>query len=91
MREWRRSEAADLMDGIHIDSDRWICTESMTDEEKGAHPDFATTGGYLRLGTGKPDFAGWWKRLNYDERAVILAIPNFDPNKWKLITGIEVA
>ena len=78
------------MDGIHIDSDRWICTEDMTDEEMAAHPDHVTTGGYLRRGTGKPDFAGWWDGLDDDERAVILAIPNFDADKWKLITGIEV-
>ena len=89
--EWRDSEAADLMAGIHVDSDRWIFADDMTDEEKGVHPDFATTGGYLRRGTGKPDFAGWWSQLDDDERAVILAIPNFDADKWKLITGIEVS
>ena len=79
------------MDGIHIDSDRWICTENMTDEERAAHPDHVTTCGCLRRGTGKPDFAGWWSQLDDDERAVILAIPNFDADKWKLITGIEVS
>ena len=90
LREWRDSEAAGLMDGICIDSNRWICTEEMTDDERVAHPDHVTTGGYLRRGTGKPDFAGWWDGLDDDERAVILAIPNFDAKKWKLITGIEV-
>ena len=90
LREWRGSEAADLMADIRIDSDRWICTDDMTDEERDAHPDHVTTGGYLRRGTGKPDFAGWWDGLDSDERAVILAIPNFDADKWKLITGIEV-
>ena len=91
LREWRDSEAADLMNDISIDADRWVSTDEMTDEEKAAHPDFATTDGYLRRGTGKPDFAGWWARLDADERAVILAIPNFDADKWKLITGIEVS
>ena len=90
LREWRGSEAADLMDGISIESDRWIFDDEMTDAEKAAHPDHVTTGGYLRRGTGKPDFAGWWARLDDDDRAVILAIPNFDANKWRLITGIEV-
>ena len=90
LREWRDSKAACLMDGICIDLDRWIRTEEMTAEEMAAHPDHVTNGGYLRRGTGKPDFAGWWARLDDDERAVILAIPNFDAEKWKLITGIEV-
>jgi hypothetical protein len=88
--EWRDTEAAYLMDGICIDADRWIYADDMTDEERAAHPDFATTDGYLRRGTGKPDFAGWWDGLDSDDRAVILAIPNFDADKWKLITGIEV-
>jgi hypothetical protein len=91
LREWRDSEAANLMDEIDVDSDRWICADDMTDEEKAAHPDFATTDGYLQRGTGKPDFAGWWAKLNDNKRSVILAIPNFDAKKWKLITGIEVA
>ena len=91
LREWRGSEAADLMDGICIDADRWIYSDEMTDDEKAAHPDHVTTGGYIRRGTGKPDFAGWWSQLDDDERAVILAIPNFDADKWKKITGIEVA
>ncbi len=91
LREWRDSEAANLMDGIDVDSDLWICADNMTDEEKAAHPDFATAGGYLRRGIGKLDFAGWWTKLNDDERAVILAIPNFDADKWKQITGIEVS
>ena len=91
LREWRGSKAAYLMDGIRIDSDRLICADDMTDEERDAHPDHVTTGGYLRRGTGKPDFAGWWAQLDDAGRAVILAIPNFDAKKWKLITGIEVA
>ena len=90
LREWRDSEAADLMDGICLDSDRWICSDDMTDAEKAAHPDHVTTGGYLRRGTGKPDFAGWWDRLSDEDKATIMAIPNFDADKWKLITGIEV-
>ena len=79
------------MDGIDVDSDCWIFADNMTDDEKVAHPEYMTTGGYLQRGTGKPDFAGWWEKLNDDERSVILAIPNFDAKKWKLITGIEVA
>ena len=39
---------------------------------------------------GKPDFAGWWAELSDDDRGIIKDIPNFDPVKWKMITGIDV-
>jgi hypothetical protein len=89
--EWRVSEAADLMRRIDMDYDRWICASDMSSDEKSKHPEYKNTGGYLRKGTGKHDFAGWWDRLTSKERSVILDIPNFDAEKWKLITGIEVS
>ena len=91
LREWRDTEAAELMDDIETDGNRWICLDDMTDEERAAHPDHVTNGGYLRRGTGKPDYAGWWDGLDGDERETILAIPNFDADKWLYITGIDVA
>ena len=91
LREWRDTDAADLMSGIRIDSDHWIYADDMTDEERIAHQGFATAGGYLHVGTGKPDYAGWWDGLTDEERATIIAIPNFDADKWAYITGIDVA
>ena len=91
LREWRYSEAADLMGAINIDADRWIDLPSMTDEERAAHPGCETTGGYLHIGTGRPDFAGWWDGLSDEDKDTIMAIPNFDAAKWKKITGIDVA
>ena len=89
--EWRESEAAYLMGDIHIDADRWIDLSAMTDEERAAHPGCEATGGYLRIGTGRPDFAGWWDGLSDEDKDTIMAIPNFDPDKWMQITGIDVA
>lgn len=91
LREWRGTEAADLMDDIWTDRNRWICLDDMSDAERAAHADCETVGGYLHVGTGKPDYAGWWDGLDGDERATILAIPNFDSGKWLYITGIDVA
>ena len=91
LREWRDSEAADLMCDIETDNNCWIDLSCMTDEERAAHPGCETVGGYLRIGTGRPDFAGWWDGLTSDEKAIIMAIPNFDPDKWLRITGIDVA
>lgn len=91
LREWRDTDAAALMDDIGTDGNRWICLDDMTDAERAAHPGCETVGGYLHVGTGKPDYAGWWDGLTDDERATILAIPNFDADKWLRITGIDVA
>ena len=89
--EWRESEAAYLMGDIHIDADRWIDISCMTDGERAAHPGCEAAGGYLRTGTGRPDFAGWWDGLSDEDKDTILAIPNFDAAKWLTITGIDVA
>ncbi len=91
LREWRDTDAAALMDDIGTDGNRWICLDDMTDAERAAHPGCETVGGYLHVGTGKPDYAGWWDGLSSEERATILAIPNFDADKWLYITGIDVA
>ncbi|WP_158584754.1 hypothetical protein [Absiella sp. AM27-20] len=32
----------------------------------------------------------WWKSLDLHERNIIKNIPNFDEDKFKLITGIDV-
>ena len=90
LRDWWNSDAAYLMGNIGINSNRWIYTDDMTDEEKAAHPDYETTGGYLHVGTGEPDFAGWWAKLTDAQKDIIKSIPNFDAGKWKYITSIDI-
>ena len=65
---------------------------SMTADERDSLSEIEACGGVVMLPQdfGKPDFAGWWNGLTEDERDIIKAIPNFDAEKWRLITGIEV-
>ena len=62
----------------------------MSDEEKAAHPEVKTTGGYLKELDNSECAIIWWRGLDEEEKAIIKAIPNFDPAIFKRITGIDV-
>lgn len=70
-----------------IDLTKWI---EYTDEEKQADKDKDLIGGYLKTYTYKEACKNWWDKYTDEERAVIMSMPNFDKEKFKQITGIEV-
>ena len=90
MNQWRFSYARSLLSRIDFGSAERIWTDDMTDEEKAEHPEHKTTGGYLRLRDYTDLCAEWWKDLTEEEKQTIKDIPNFNAEKFKLITGIEV-
>ena len=90
MNQWRFSYARSLLSRIDFRRAEWIWTDDMTDEEKAEHPEHKTTGGYLRLRDHTDCCAEWWKDLTEEEKQTIKDIPNFNAEKFKLITGIEV-
>lgn len=65
----------------------WI---EYTDEEKKADKDKDLIGGYLKTYTYKEACKNWWNKYTDKEKAVIMSMPNFDKDKFKQITGIEV-
>ena len=62
----------------------------MTDEEKAAHPEAETTGGYLKVLDNSESAVVWWRGLSASQKGIITAIPNFDKKIFKEITGIDV-
>ena len=70
-----------------IDLTKWI---EYTDEEKQADKDKDLIGGYLKTYTYKEACKNWWDKYTDEERAVIMSMPNFNKEKFKQITGIEV-
>ena len=89
-RDWLNSEARYLMNQIQGDILEWVYLSDMTDEEKAAHPEAETTGGYLKELDNSECAVICWRSLNQRQKDVIMAIPNFDKAIFKEITGIDV-
>ena len=70
-----------------VDLTKWI---EYTDEEKQSDKDKDLIGGYLKTYTYKEACKNWWDKYTDEERAVIMSMPNFNKEKFKQITGIEV-
>ena len=78
------------MNQIQMDVLEWIYLFDMTDEEKAAHPEAETTGGYLKELDESECAVIWWHSLNLEDKNTIMDIPNFDPEIFKEITGVDV-
>ena len=89
-RDWLNSDACYVLNRIPRDVLKYVWFEDMTDEEKIAHPEAKTTGGYLKRLDNFKNRSIWWRRLNDCKKSIIKAIPNFDKEIFKKITGIDV-
>lgn len=88
--DWLNSEARYLLNQIPGDVLEYIWLSNMTDEEKAAHPEAETTGGYLKVLDNSECAVIWWRGLSDRQKAIITAIPNFDKAIFKEITGIDI-
>ena len=86
--DFKWSRAYDLLCHIPSDCLTWKYSEYMTDDEKAAHPEHETTGGFLYL--EKADRQAWWESLSDDSKAAITSMPYFDAEKFFICTGIKV-
>ena len=89
--QWFNCRARRLLNTIDDCPLEYIYLSDMTDEEKAAHPEAKTTGGYLKERTTANNAQKWWAGLSANERNVILSLPNFDAEIFKEITGIDVS
>ena len=83
-----KSRAYGLLCHIPSDCLTWKYSEYMTDDEKTAHPEHETTGGFLYL--EKVDRQAWWESLSDDSKAAIISMPYFDADKFYKCTNIRV-
>ena len=88
--QWFNCRARYLLNQIDDCPLEYIWFDSMTDEEKAAHPEAETTGGYLKERTTADNARKWWAGLSADDRNIIFSLPNFDAEIFKEITGIDV-
>lgn len=91
--DWLASDACWLLRRIPQDAVEWVYACDMSDQEKADHPECITIGGYLRKISQEDrqqmaqDF---WNRLSKRNQQIIKDIPNFDAEKFRLCTGIDV-
>jgi hypothetical protein len=90
LEHWLNCRARYLLNQIDDCPLEYVWFDSMTDEEKAAHPEAETTGGYLKERTTADNARKWWAGLSADDRNIIFSLPNFDAEIFKEITGIDV-
>lgn len=83
-------EDIEFPDFFYFDLLEWIDSDAMTDDEKEAHPEHETTGGYLRTYEYKEAWQRSWDKAPEADRAKLFDLPNFDANIFYEITGIDV-
>lgn len=88
--DWLNSEARHLLNQIPGNVLKYVYFSNMTDEEKIAHPEAEVTDGYLKELDNSESAVIWWHGLCSHDKAVITAIPNFDKEIFREITGINV-
>ena len=90
-RDWINSDARYILNNMPTDDICWVYSEDMTDEEKEKHPEHETTGGFLRTQNKSSERQTWWNNLGEYRKRDVKAIPNFDAEIFKRITGIDVS
>ena len=88
--DWINSDARYLLNQIPKSVVEWIYSYDMTDEEKVAHPEHETTGGYLKVLDESECGQIWWDELDNSQKEIIKSIPNFNESIFEEITGIKV-
>jgi hypothetical protein len=86
-----RCDARYVLNNMPTDYLTWVYTEDMTDEEKEKHPEHETTGGFLKSVEKSKERQTWWNNLDEDRKRDVKAIPNFNADIFKSITGIDVS
>lgn len=90
LREWLRSVARYYLNQMPRNAIEWVCSTNMTEDERVAHPEYETTGGYLKIIDENECAQSWWDGLGGYEKSVIMSLPNFDARIFKECTGIDV-
>ena len=69
----------------------FIDKSEMTDDEKERHLEYKTIGGYIKVFTViAEDKQKWWDNLSKSDKQAVYDLPNFDADKFKECTEIEV-
>jgi hypothetical protein len=84
---WNNTEKPNF---IYFNLTKWIDKEDMTNEEKEQNPNYKTTNGYLKTYTYQEAWANAWANATDKDKKLLYALPNFDAEVFKEISGIDV-
>ena len=85
--EFKRSKFYSALCSSPFILTEWI---EYTKEEKAEDKSKKLIGGYLKEYTYKEACANWWNGMTVENKKIVTEIPNFDPDKFERITGIDV-
>jgi hypothetical protein len=77
-------------DWIYFSLTEWVDKEDMSDKEKEDNPSYKTTGGYLRVYGYQEAWRKAYDSATREEQLKIKDLPNFDKDKFKQISGIDI-
>jgi hypothetical protein len=75
---------------IYFGLTEWVAEKDMTDKEKEDNPSYKTTGGYLRVYGYQEAWRKAYDSATREEQLKIKDLPNFDKDKFKQISGIDI-
>lgn len=89
--DWYDSTAYSIMQSCPISHSEFIFEDIMSEEEKEKHPEYKVVGGYTKAITVKAeDRQKWWDDLPDMCKKAVMALPNFDADKFYQCTEIRV-
>lgn len=81
--EFYNSKYWSALRSVPFDLTEWVDYDTEASDIKGIE-------GYLKNYTYEEAWVNWWNKLTDENKEIIKQIPNFDPEVFKDITGIEV-
>ena len=88
MEDWKNAEKPGFIYDINITE--WIDESEMTDVEKEENGSYKITKGYLKKYTYKEAWANAYKKASESDIELLKALPNFDAEVFRDISGIDI-
>ena len=83
-------ELAEKPKFLYFHTTQWVELSDMTEKELEEHPMAKTTLGYLKTLTYKKAWRQSWNNAPDTDKQLLYKLPNFDPEVFKKISGIDV-
>jgi hypothetical protein len=87
LKEWDEAEKPDF---VYFKLTEFVPLDVMTDQEKIDNPSCETTGGYLKVYDYQEAWRKAWDGATEKDKELLYALPNFDAEVFKEISGIGV-